>query len=516
MKLRPALLLIMAFILISCKNQGPANVAEYYDEPYRPQYHFTPTSGWMNDPNGLVFHDGEYHLFYQYYPDSTVWGPMHWGHAVSADLIHWKHMPVALFPDSLGYIFSGSAVMDNGNTSGLGTHEDPVLAAIYTYHNPEAAAKGIKEVQYQGMAYSNNRGRSWTKYAGNPVLSNPGLPDFRDPKVTWYEKTGKWIMTLAVGDHVRFYSSADLKNWSLESEFGKNSGAHGGVWECPDLFELPVTGDSLVKKWILLVSINPGAPNGGSGTQYFIGSFDGHEFTWEEKEIKWVDQGMDNYAGVTWSNTANRRLFIGWMSNWSYAQVVPTHPWRSAMTVPRELSLLKTEGGYLIKSAPVSELNSISSLISEKKDIEISPENPFQYSTDSLVSSRIRLEATLINSNEIIVEIGNARDQQIVIGYRKETGEAYLDRTGAGVSDFEKSFAAKTHTAIMQPGDERIIMDILLDKSSIELFLNEGMFVFTDLVFPEEPYNKVTIRTDSGSPLLNKLKFFTMQSIWSQ
>jgi sucrose-6-phosphate hydrolase SacC (GH32 family) len=249
----------------------------------------------MNDPNGMVFHNGEYHLFYQHNPDSTVWGPMHWGHAVSKDMIYWEHLPIALYPDSLGTIFSGSAVVDNNNTSGFGTAVNPALVAIYTYHDAEGEKAGRKDYQNQGIAYSLDNGREWITYDQNPVLRSPGIPDFRDPKVMWHEKSQQWIMALAVVDRISFYSSPNLKDWTKESEFGANIGAHGGVWECPDLFELQVEGTQ-DKKWVLLVSINPGAPNGGSGTQYFIGDFDGKNFTLDEqfsalvgKEGVWLD-----------------------------------------------------------------------------------------------------------------------------------------------------------------------------------------------------------------------------------
>ena len=292
----------------------------YYQEKYRPQFHFSPEKGWMNDPNGLVYFAGEYHLFYQYYPDSTVWGPMHWGHAVSKDLIRWKHLPVALYPDSLGYIFSGSAVADTSNTSGLGTKINPPLVAIFTYHNPESEKSGSNTFENQGIAFSIDKGRTWTKYHNNPVLKNPGIKDFRDPRVIWHEQTGKWIMILAAHDRVMIYSSPDLKSWSFESQFGEKAGAHGGVWECPDLFPLKISGQHQIK-WVMLVSINPGGPNGGSATQYFTGEFDGHNFVPDNTDEKWIDWGPDNYAGSTWSEiplTDGRRIFLGWMSNWQY------------------------------------------------------------------------------------------------------------------------------------------------------------------------------------------------------
>jgi fructan beta-fructosidase len=261
----------------------------YYKEKHRPQYHFSPKNNWMNDPNGMVYHDGEFHLFYQHYPDSPVWGPMHWGHAVSTDLLHWRHLPIALFPDSLGYIFSGSAVVDNENKSGLGTGETSAIIAIFTYHNSKLQKKGINSYQSQGIAYSIDKGRTWIKHSKNPVLENPGINDFRDPKVFWHNFTEKWIMVLAVNDRVHLYSSPNLLDWDFESEFGDKAGTHDGVWECPDLFQLQV-GESDEMSWCMLVSINQGGPNGGSATQYFTGKFDGHKFTPDTTDVRWVDE----------------------------------------------------------------------------------------------------------------------------------------------------------------------------------------------------------------------------------
>ncbi|MEL6303458.1 MAG: glycoside hydrolase family 32 protein, partial [Bacteroidota bacterium] len=330
----------------------------WHEEPYRPQYHFTPKQNWMNDPNGLVFYKGWYHLFYQYYPDDTVWGPMHWGHARSKDMMHWEHMPIALYPDELGLIFSGSAVIDSQNTSGFGSTQNPAMVAMYTYHLMEGEKAGRDDFQTQGIAYSLDEGTTWTKYEGNPVIPNNGIKDFRDPKVFWHEPTKMWVMALVAGDHVKFYESPNLKEWSHMSDFGKEVGAHGGVWECPDLFPL-TDAKSGERKWALLVSINPGAPNGGSGTQYFIGDFDGKEFVSAQREAKWLDYGTDNYAGVTYNNLPEEeRVFIGWMSNWDYARDTPTESWRSAMTLPRKLFLEKDGEDYWLKNLPLASVES--------------------------------------------------------------------------------------------------------------------------------------------------------------
>lgn len=263
----------------------------------------------MNDPNGLVFNQGVYHLFYQYYPEDIVWGPMHWGHAVSEDLVHWKHKPIALYPDEHGYIFSGSAVVDKNNTSGFGENGEAPLVAIFTYHSKEGEEAGRMDFQTQGVAYSLDNGNTWNKYEGNPIIQNDGIKDFRDPKVFWHESSQSWILTLVAGDHAKFYTSKNLKDWTYLSDFGKSQGAHGGVWECPDLFPLQVDG-SEEEKWVLIISINPGAPNGGSGTQYFVGDFDGKVFTSNQKEPKWLDYGTDNYAGVTYNNVPGNGRFL--------------------------------------------------------------------------------------------------------------------------------------------------------------------------------------------------------------
>ena len=318
-------------------------------EPHRPAFHFTPKTGWMNDPNGMVYYEGEYHLFYQYYPDSTVWGPMHWGHAISRDLVSWEHLPIALYPDSLGLIFSGSAVVDWKNTSGFGINGKPPLVAMFTHHLMRGEKAGRHDFQYQSLAYSNDKGRTWTKYAGNPVIPNTNaIHDYRDTKVFWYAPDQKWVVVLAAGDHIMLYNSPNLKDWTYLSSFGKDLGAHGGVWECPDLFPLKVQGTTQ-EKWVLIQNMNPGGPNGGSAAQYFIGDFNGKSFILDAQLTGdlplWLDHGRDNYAGVTWSDVPaadGRRLFIGWMSNWDYAQVVPTKSWRSAMTLPRQLVLAKT------------------------------------------------------------------------------------------------------------------------------------------------------------------------------
>ncbi|NVO19943.1 MAG: glycoside hydrolase family 32 protein [Bacteroidetes bacterium] len=499
---------------IQAENNPPQSI-----EKYRPLVHFTPDSMWMNDPNGMVFFNGEYHLFYQYYPDSTVWGPMHWGHAVSTDLVHWKHLPVALYPDSLGYIFSGSAVADLNNTSGFGKEGKAALVAIFTYHDMKAEKAGKTVCQSQGIAYSNDNGRTWTKYEKNPVLKNPGTRDFRDPKVNWNKAANKWIMTLAVGDHVCFYSSPNLKEWKLESEFGKTLGAHGGVWECPDLFELPVVNSKGEKKWVLLVSINPGGPNGGSATQYFIGKFDGHTFTNENPVNRWVDQGKDDYAGVTYSNIPEkdgRCISIGWMSNWQYAQVVPTVKWRSAMTFPKEIRLIKDKDGYILTSMPVEEIQLLREQKTELIPVTISGATELKPQVFSpLYPIEISLEfANPKNQDkaQFGVELTNSKNEKLAIGYDKNKACFYIDRENAGLCDFSKDFKG-VHTSPFIANEDKIRMRMIIDAASVELFAMDGKVVMTDIFFPSEEYSKINYFSKGGEARLNSGIVYKLNSV---
>lgn len=653
--MRNFIILLFPMILGCSSQPEPGTKDSIFAEQYRPQYHFTPPSQWMNDPNGMLYYEGEYHLFYQHYPDSNVWGPMHWGHAVSKDLVHWEHLPIALYPDELGYIFSGSAVVDWNNISGLGREEEPPIVAIFTYSNPEWEKSGRDDFQFQGMAYSNDKGRTWTKYKENPILPNPGIRDFRDPKVIWYEPGKKWIMSLAIWDHVSFYSSKDLIEWKKESDFGLNWGSHAGVWECPDLLPMTIveTGET---KWVLLVSINPGGPQGGSATQYFIGEFDGKTFSlnsdfsselgsipeydpegvifedfesgyqkwnvtgdafgdgpvsgpfenqgdvegftgerfassyhggetptgkmesetfiidhpfinfrfgggndliktyialvvdgeevrksagknkelltlhsWDVSDLKgkeayilivdelimgwghvnvddikfsneqakplyekavWLDYGADNYAGVTWSDVPKedgRTLFIGWMSNWQYANVVPTVEWRSAMTLPRELTLHFKDGKYRIFSKPVEETNSILNSSAESPN-ELSP---------SLINVDV--------DGDFSIRLFNNKSEEIEI--KKSGNDFSVDRTKSGLTNFSSVFGA-VHQMDTR-GVEIRNLKLYLDASSIEIFINDGELVMTELVFPSEPYHELQSDGD-----ITSLDIIPIKTIW--
>jgi fructan beta-fructosidase len=498
-----------------------------YREQYRPQFHFSPPTNWMNDPNGMFYDKGEYHLFYQYYPDGNTWGPMHWGHAVSKDLVNWQNLPIALYPDSLGYIFSGSAVVDRYNTSGLGINNEAPIIAIYTYHNMPAEKAGKKDFQYQGIAYSNDKGRTWKKYQHNPVLPNTsGKPDFRDPKVCWHTATKKWIMTLAVKDKVEFWGSSNLLEWNYLSNFGKDVGAHGGVWECPDLFPMTVkeTGE---KKWVLLQSINPGGPNGGSATQYFVGDFDGSAFSLDASFVAnatngnaaWVDYGRDNYAGVSWSNVPaadGRHLFIGWMSNWDYAQVVPTTIWRSAMTIPRSLVLHKKENGYLLCSEPVRELKKLRStgvnfspvLVKSRLDLT-KPAIPVQQS-EWMIDLELNDSATV----NVGVELSNTMNEKYSIGLLVKDAQFYSNRMQSGNHSFSEKFAAAVHTAPRIAKGSRIKLHLFIDASSVELFADDGTVCMTDLVFPTKPFTQVQLVTQGGTVKLLSAQCYALKRIW--
>lgn len=510
-------LALLLLIMVGCKDKQQENVGPiiekepYYQETYRPQYHFSPPEKWMNDPNGLVYNEGIYHLFYQYYPDDIVWGPMHWGHAISKDMIHWDHKPIALYPDENGLIFSGSAVVDKSNTSGFAKNGETPLVAMYTYHLMKGEQEGRKDFQTQGIAYSLDNGETWTKYEGNPVIGNNGIKDFRDPKVFWHTESETWIMALVAGDHAKFYRSDDLKDWKHISDFGKEYGAHGGVWECPDLFPLKVQ-DMEEEKWVLIISINPGAPNGGSGTQYFIGDFDGTRFTTDQKEAKWLDYGTDNYAGVTYNNTPNdRRIFIGWMSNWDYARDTPTEKWRSAMTLPRELKLKKIEDDYKLVNLPLDEVGALgdSELLAA---ITIPYGQSQNFKLEGLDQSKISFKT---KSKDFKLIFANDLNEKVVFNMDSSTNSLVLDRSKSGEVGFQEEFGNKQHYAPAGPLTKtEIPVSIFLDWSSIEIFVDEGLIALTDQVFPSEPYNQLRIENNDSQHSITDITVQKMKSVW--
>ena len=431
-------------------------------EKYRPVYHHTPQWGWMNDPNGLFYKDGVWHLYFQYNPYGSQWENMTWGHSTSKDLVHWVHQGNAISPDALGTIFSGSAIVDKNNTSGLGKG---TVVAMYT-----SAGKS----QTQSLAYSTDDGKTFTKYANNPVITAE-VPDFRDPHMFWNEDIHAWNLILAAGQEMNIYSSKDLKNWTFESAFGLGYGNHDGVWECPDLMKLPVNGTG-EEKWLLICNINPGGPFGGSATQYFVGSFDGHKFTCESKPdvTKWMDYGKDHYATVTFDNAPdNRRVAIAWMSNWQYANQVPTMQYRSANSMPRDLGLFTDAGETYVSVMPSKELLA---LRGDKT-------NRLSAACELVVDIKSQSKPTVIT-------LSNARDEQVVMTYNPKDCTFSMDRTQSGNTGFSDMFKAKTiaptHGTIRQ-------LRIFIDKCSIEAFDAAGKMAMTNLVFPTEPYGRLTV-----------------------
>jgi fructan beta-fructosidase len=453
---------------------------------------------WMNDPNGMVYLDGEYHLFYQYYPDSTIWGPMHWGHAISRDLLHWEHMPIALYPDSIGLIFSGSAVYDKNNTSRLGSKENPPLVALFTYHNMAGEKAGSLDFQTQGLAYSIDKGRNWTKYKGNPIIKNPGIKDFRDPKVVWHEQAQSWIMALAAGDRIQFFSSPNLIDWEIASEFGQDKGCQGGVWECPDLFPTKLEGSD-EERWVLIVSIGNGGPNGGSATQYFVGDFDGMAFTLDPEfvldTVVWLDYGKDNYAGVTWSNAPDdKKLFIGWISNWQYAREVPTARWRSAMTLPRELTLVNTATGPRLQSRVVEVFSEICEKTTDTTLKDFSGAQVLNFSPP-INQAKYELQLTwsgLEKSYEVIgLQFHNASGESLAIDYDPIDEELHIIRKHLALSDFSPLYNVIQKAPLKAHGKLDLI--IYLDHSSIEVFTKNGDLVMTSLYFAESPLTECVL-----------------------
>lgn len=689
--MKTMLSLLISTAIIGCSmshtNPLPESPTSYVEavrnEAFRPQVHFSPNEKWMNDPNGMFYLDGEYHLFFQHNPDASIWGPMHWGHAVSNDLVHWKELPIALYPDEQGTIFSGSAVVDWNNSSGLGSKENPPVVALYTYHNAEMEKQGRIDYQTQALAYSLDNGRTWKKYSGNPVIENPGIKDFRDPKVMWHEPTGKWVMVLAQKDHIGFYSSDNLIDWSLTSTFGEKIGSHGGVWECPELLLMPIEGTDQ-HRYVLLVSISPGGPNGGSATQYFVGDFDGKEFVldsdWENEltptdaqfpdgtvfddfengaakwqsdgvafenapttgghinqlpptgysgqqlvnsfadedratgtltsesfiitepfinfriggghhpdrvgiqlivdgnVVKsqtglnremlhhaswsvsewigesahfrildnekgswghtyiddivfakqpatnrvepaiWLDHGADNYAGVTFFKSPDsdetRHVFMGWMSNWLYANEVPTEKWRSAMTLPRSLHLVDTNAGLRVRSQLVSEVDSL---------VEASVEAPSLDSGETISLSAIDnsgRESALRYSFEVSdgvttpvsVRFENEQGEFVHIEINKQNAAVTLDRSHSGRTEFNEQFAN------LQKGQLTTVngsfnVEVVIDRSSLELFIDNGTTVMTSLVFPESVYD--TLRVHPQSSALKQVSIERLGSVWN-
>lgn len=479
-------------------------------QDYRNEYHFSPKEKWMNDPNGMVFFNGEYHLFYQYHPFGTTWGPMHWGHAVTRDLVTWEELPVALAPDEHGMIFSGSAVVDWNNTSGF-FEDEPGLVAIFTHH---LEVPNEHPVQRQSLAYSKDSGRTWTKYEGNPVLKHESFVDFRDPKVFWHEQTKEWVMIIACGQTVCLYRSPNLKDWTLGSEFGEGIGSHDGVWECPDLFPLAVDGDSEQVKWVMLVSIGADpAFKEGSRTQYFTGDFDGSTFVPDEAShtVRWIDHGRDNYAGVSWSDIPaedGRRLFMGWMSNWMYANQTPTNDYRGAMTIARELSLETRAGEVILIQRPARELKQARTPLLSLQDASIQQVSE-QLNALQIVNYEIHAEWTPNQSFHFALRSG--ADNETLVGVDANRGEVYIDRSGSGIGDFHEHFLSR-HTAELKAPSANQSLRIFVDHSSVEVFANDGQAVITDLIYPDADCQGISAHAENTDLVFSSLHIYEISS----
>ncbi len=429
-------------------------------EKHRPVYHHTPQYGWMNDPNGMFYKDGVWHLCYQFNPYGSQWENMTWGHSTSTDLVHWTANPTAITPDALGTIFSGCCVVDKNNTAGFGN--DAVIA-FYT----SAGAR-----QMQSMAYSTDGGKTFTKYKNNPIITS-NVPDFRDPHVFWNAEAGFWNMILAAGQQMSIYSSKDLKEWKHESDFGAEYGNHGGVWECPDLMKMKVRGTDK-EKWMLICNINPGGPFGGSATQYFIGEFDGHKFTCEDEpsETKWMDYGKDHYATITFDNAPEgRHVGIAWMSNWQYANQVPTKQYRSANSIARDFGLFEYNGETYCSVSPAKEMDAVRGqrISSPSETCEI------------VVQLRGDAQLTLRNS----------KGEKVVITYDAVEQTIDFDRRRSGDVSFSEAFPCIVTSPTY--GQAKTLR-IFVDRCSIEMFEGDGKMSMTNLVFPSEPYNKLIVK----------------------
>lgn len=484
-------------VLVNHLQTSPTPTIEAPQDSFRPLFHHAPAYGWMNDPNGMIYHNGTYHLFYQYYPYDPHWNDIHWGHAMSSDLVHWEHAPIALFPDAYGSIFSGSIVVDEHNRAGFGKG---TFVAIYTSTHP---------VQAQSLAYSTDEGMTWKKY-GAPVLYGHG--DFRDPKVFWYEERSCWMMILANGYQVEVYSSYNLKEWNREMGWGGHVGAHNGVWECPDLIQVPVEG-SQESKWVMIVSVSNGAVAGGSGTQYFIGDFVGNDFILHtDGNARWLDYGKDNYAGVTWSGVRDSRgrpIFMGWMSNWDYCNATPYEhsPFRGSNTFPRALSLIQTPDGLRLKSEPVEQLDLLRSdtIYTPAINTINSPWRSEIIEAMTRGAYIIELELEDIKKSWKLTLL-NDEDEFVALGFNAATNEVYLDRKNSGITNFSHHFASDNQVGVLAGNEFAKTATILVDHSSVELFINNGRMVLTDLIYPSSPYNHLVLNPEGSSLTIKKLQ----------
>ena len=474
------------------------------EKKFRPVYHHTPLYGWMNDPNGMFYKDGTYHLYFQHNPYGSTWGNMTWGHSTSTDLVHWHGEDIAIEPDAYGSIFSGSVVVDHYNTAGFG---EGAIVAFYT----SAKSSPWGDSQSQSMAYSTDGGKTFMKYGGNPVLTSDKR-DFRDPKVFWYAPGKHWVMILAAGQEMEIYSSRDLKAWKKESSFGAKQGAHGGVWECPDLIELPVEGTDETR-WVLICNINPGGPFGGNAAQYFVGTFDGKKFVNESPtETKWMDWGKDHYATVTFNNAPDGRVIaLGWMSNWQYQTMLPTMQYRGANTIARDLSLYRNADGELVmRCAPSPEIEAARVETHEIPSFRVKD----SYEVPSLLDDNdgayeIEMQLKNSGSSRIILTLSNDKGEKVHMHYDIARKQFVMERSESGRTDFSRDFPALTVAPV--DDTDTINLRLFVDRSSIEAFGDGGKFVMTNRVFPSAPYNRLTFETWRGNFKVKSLKVYKLK-----
>lgn len=504
---------------------------------YRPLYHHTPSYGWMNDANGMVYKDGEYHLYFQYNPYGSKWGNMHWGHAVSTDLMHWKELQPAIARDTMGHIFSGSSVVDKNNTAGYG---NGAIIALYT-------SASDKNGQIQCMAYSTDNGRTFTKYEGNPVLRPfDGLKDFRDPKVFWYEPAKAWYMIVSADKEMRFYKSDDLKKWTYISGFGRGYGMQPCQYECPDFVQLPVNGDKNNMKYVMLMNVNPGCLFGGSATEYFVGDFDGKNFTCvDDPHVpKWLDYGKDHYATVCISNTGDRVIALPWMSNWQYANVTPIKQYRGANGLPRELSLYTKDGRYYVAANVAPEVKAIRKETKTVEDIKTGASVDKKGVAAGYDGAfEIEFDVTPSADGTAGIEVYNDKGEKTMIYFDLKQMRAVMDRTQSGLTDFGKlaephdiekkadaarqskgqqpmrienavnyknDFALGTWAPLNLCEDKTYHVDVFVDKCSVELFVDGGRIAMTNLVFPTKPYDSVKFYSEGGKSAFSQIKVYKL------
>lgn len=467
-------------------------------DDYRPRFHFTPATGWLNDPNGLVFFEDEYHLFYQANPDDIEGdnADKHWGHAVGPDLLRWTHLPPSLAPDHLGAIWSGSAVVDWHDTSGF-FDGGAGLVAIFTHWRSGA--------QSQSLAYSRDRGRAWTTYAGNPVLPDPGLKDFRDPKVFWHAPTASWVMVLAAGTSVRFYASPDLKTWRQVGEFADDRGVLARTWECPDLFPLPIENAPGRERWVLVVSLNP---TDVPAMVAFVGDFDGATFTPERATdaAQPIEAGPDFYAAVSWSDVPpedGRRLWVGWMGNWRYARNPPTAAWRGALSIPRELRLREFADGTRLVQHPVAELRRLRAGSERRTDLAI-PAGVTPVPAARGTALEIEAEFAPGTAGEFGLHVHAGGGQQTVVAYDLAAQQLVVDRGASGNADFSATFGGR-FAGPLAPVDGRVRLHVFVDRCSVEVFADDGRLVLTTLIFPDEAHDGVALFATGGEATATEL-----------